>query len=80
MDAFGSRDGKSSEMLHTNSDPDLEMMQRCIALAESSVREGEYPFAAVIASNGVFLCKSANRVKRDHDVNTRKLLLFPKRN
>jgi len=57
-------------MLHTNSDPDLEMMQRCIALAESSASDGEYPFAAVIARNGAFLCESANRVMRDHDVNS----------
>jgi hypothetical protein len=39
-------------------------------LAESAGREGQYPFAAVIASNGVFLCESANRLKRDHDVNS----------
>lgn len=51
-------------------DPDPNMMQRCIALADSSASEGEYPFAAVIASNGVFLCESANCVKRDHDVNS----------
>jgi tRNA(adenine34) deaminase len=57
-------------MLEANSDPDLNMMQRCMALAESAGNEGEYPFAAVIASNGVFLCESANRVKRDHDVNS----------
>jgi tRNA(adenine34) deaminase len=57
-------------MLPANRDPDLNMMQRCIALAESSASEGEYPFAAVIASNGAFLCESTNRVKRDHDVNS----------
>ena len=57
-------------MLEANNDPDLHMMQRCIALAESAGNEGEYPFAAVIASNGAFLCESANRVKRDHDVNS----------
>ncbi len=48
---------------------DLELMHRCIALGASSVNEGEYPFAAVIASNGSFLCESINRVKRDRDVN-----------
>jgi tRNA(adenine34) deaminase len=42
-------------MLQADSDPDLEMMRRCITLAETSVREAEYPFAAVIARNGVFL-------------------------
>lgn len=57
-------------MLQADSDPDLEMMQRCITLAETSIREAEYPFAAVIARNGVFLCESANRVKRNHDVNS----------
>jgi tRNA(adenine34) deaminase len=57
-------------MLPRTSDSDLHMMQRCIALAESSVSEGEYPFAAVIASNGAFLCESANRVERNHDVNS----------
>jgi tRNA(adenine34) deaminase len=57
-------------MLEANRGPDLEMMQRCIALAESSVSEGEYPFAAVIASNGAFLCESTNRVERNHDVNS----------
>jgi tRNA(adenine34) deaminase len=56
-------------MLQANSDLELEMMQRCIALAESSVSAGEYPFAAVVASNGALLCESANRVKRNHDVN-----------
>ena len=56
-------------MLQADRDPDLEMMQRCIAVAEASAGAGEYPFAAVIASNGTFLCESANRVKRDHDVN-----------
>jgi tRNA(adenine34) deaminase len=57
-------------MLLADNDPDLEMMQRCIALAETSVREAEYPFAAVIARNGAFLCESPNRVKRNHDVNS----------
>ena len=50
-------------------DLDLELMHRCIALGASSVKEGEYPFAAVIASNGSFVCESINRVKRDRDVN-----------
>ncbi len=39
-------------------------------MAETSAGEGEYPFAAVIASNGAFLCESVNRVERDHDVNS----------
>jgi tRNA(Arg) A34 adenosine deaminase TadA len=41
-------------MLQANSVTDLDMMQRCLALAKFSTSEGEYPFAAVIASNGVF--------------------------
>ena len=57
-------------MPQANRDNDLHMMQRCIALAESSTREGEYPFAAVIASNAAFLCESTNRARRDHDVNS----------
>jgi len=57
-------------MLEANSDLDLHMMQRCIVLAESAGNKGEYPFAAVIASNGAFLCESGNRVKRDHNVNS----------
>jgi len=57
-------------MAQANEDSDPQMMQRCIALADSSANDGEYPFAAVIASNGAFLCESANRVRRDHDVNS----------
>ncbi len=57
-------------MAQTNEDSDPQMMRRCIALADSSANDGEYPFAAVIASNGAFLCESANRVRRDHDVNS----------
>jgi tRNA(adenine34) deaminase len=48
---------------------DLIMMRRCVALAKSSASEGEYPFAAVIAKAGVFICESANRAKRDGNVN-----------
>jgi tRNA(adenine34) deaminase len=48
---------------------DLAMMRRCVALAGSSARQGEYPFAAVIARNGDFVCESINRVKQDRDVN-----------
>ena len=57
-------------MLQANRDPDLNLMRRCIALAKSSVSEGEYPFAAVIARDGDFLCESINRIKRDHNVNS----------
>jgi tRNA(adenine34) deaminase len=57
-------------MLQANSDTDLHMMQRCLALAESSASVGELPFAAVIVRNAAFLCESTNRVRRDHDVNS----------
>jgi tRNA(adenine34) deaminase len=62
--------GKGKQMSTANSDCDLDMMRRCIALAACSVGDGEYPFAAVIAHNDAVLCESANRVKRDHDVNS----------
>jgi hypothetical protein len=58
-------------MLEANSDPDSNMMRRCIAVTDFAGNEGEHPFAAVIARHGVFLCESINRVKRDHDVNSR---------
>jgi tRNA(adenine34) deaminase len=58
-------------MLNPDSNSDLAMMQRCIALAaDACVNDGEYPFAAVIASKGAFLCESANRANRDRDVNS----------
>jgi len=58
-------------MLKPNSNSDLELMQRCIALAaDACINDGEYPFAAVIASKGTFPCESANRAKRDRDVNS----------
>jgi tRNA(adenine34) deaminase len=56
-------------MLQAANSLDVGFMQRCIALAGCSVNEGEYPFAAVIARNGSFLCESINKVRREHDVN-----------
>lgn len=56
-------------MLQAKKDADLDLMRRCIALGGSSVKAGEYPFAAVIASKGLFLCESINRVRHDRDVN-----------
>jgi tRNA(adenine34) deaminase len=44
-------------------------MLSCISLAKSSINVGEYPFAAVIARNGLFFCESINKVRRNHDVN-----------
>lgn len=49
--------------------PDVDLMQRCISLAKSSIEAGEYPFAAVIARNGTFFCESINKARQDHDVN-----------
>src|SRR5258706_13552365 len=65
----GSDQGRVARMRQAMRDLDLELMHRCIALGASSVNEGEYPFAAVIASNGSFVCESINRVKRYRDVN-----------
>jgi tRNA(adenine34) deaminase len=47
---------------------DAIMMHRCIALAQSAGRSGEYPFAAVIARRGEFICESLNMVKVERDV------------
>jgi tRNA(adenine34) deaminase len=56
-------------MLEATRSPDVDLMGRCITLAKSSVAAGEYPFAAVIARHGVFVCESINKVRQDHDVN-----------
>jgi tRNA(adenine34) deaminase len=48
--------------------PDLTMMRRCIALAQSAKSHGEYPFAAVIARRGEFICESINVVRAESDV------------
>jgi tRNA(adenine34) deaminase len=47
---------------------DEAMMRRAIALSITSGQRGEYPYAAVIARNGAFVCESINRVATDHDV------------
>jgi tRNA(adenine34) deaminase len=44
------------------------MMRRCIALAQSAKSHGEYPFAAVIARRGEFICESINVVRAESDV------------
>ncbi len=56
-------------MLESTRNSDVTFMERCIALAKSSIAAGEYPFAAVVVRNGVFLCESINKTKQDHDVN-----------
>lgn len=55
-------------MLQPRRNSDLDLMRRCIALAELSLEAGEYPFAAVIARNGTLLCEEINRVRLDRDV------------
>jgi len=45
------------------------MMRRCIAVAASSVRAGEFPFAAVIACGDKVICESINKAKGGRDVN-----------
>jgi tRNA(adenine34) deaminase len=47
---------------------DKEMMARCIALSRTAVRKGEYPFAAIIARDGVVVAEAINRRFREHDV------------
>jgi tRNA(adenine34) deaminase len=47
---------------------DRLMMRRCIDLSAQSGRQGEYPYAAVIVRNGVFVCESINKVATERDV------------
>jgi tRNA(adenine34) deaminase len=47
---------------------DRMMMARCIALSRKAVRQGEYPFACVIAEDGHVVVAATNRVRRDGDV------------
>jgi tRNA(adenine34) deaminase len=47
---------------------DMIMMRRCVTLAQSAGQSGEYPFAAVIARRGEFVCESLNMVKVEGDV------------
>ncbi len=47
---------------------DMIMMRRCVTLAQSAGQSGEYPFAAVIARRGEFICESLNMVKVERDV------------
>src|SRR3954469_6131836 len=47
---------------------DAAMMERCIRLSEEAVRQGEYPFAAIICRDGEVLVEATNRVRRDQDV------------
>jgi tRNA(adenine34) deaminase len=44
------------------------MMRRCVALAQLARQSGEYPFSAVIARRGEFVCESLNMVRAERDV------------
>lgn len=43
-------------------------MERCLALALSAVDRGEYPYAAVVAQAGRFVCEATSSVNVDHNV------------
>jgi len=47
---------------------DLQMMARCIELSKTAGKEGEFPFACVIAKDGEVVVETTNRVKRDGDL------------
>jgi len=47
---------------------DLKMMARCIELSKTAGKEGEFPFACVIARDGEVVVETTNRVKRDGDL------------
>jgi tRNA(adenine34) deaminase len=46
---------------------DRAMMARCIELSAFAIKEGEYPFGALIALNGQILAEATNRTVRDND-------------
>ncbi|HVY59637.1 MAG TPA: nucleoside deaminase [Xanthobacteraceae bacterium] len=47
---------------------DEAMMARCIELARTAARDGEYPFGAVVACEGKIVAEAVNRTLRDQDV------------
>ena len=47
---------------------DEGMMRHCLALAEHSAAQGEYPYAAVVVRNGTILAQTTNRVAQERDV------------
>lgn len=50
------------------SEIDLRMMQRCIALSVTATRVGEFPFACVICDGDQVVAESTNLVRRDGDI------------
>ena len=53
---------------HDSEESDMVMMRRCVVLAQSASSKGEYPFSAVIARRGEFICESLNMVRMEGDV------------
>lgn len=47
---------------------DERMMRRCFDLAIESVRQGGYPFGAIIANHDGIVAETINRTAQDHDV------------
>ena len=47
---------------------DRQMMARCLELARTATRSGEFPFAAVITKNGEIVAETINQVARDADI------------
>src|SRR5262245_31306934 len=47
---------------------DLELMQRCIALSQQAVREGEWPFAAIICRGDEILAETVDRAASENDL------------
>ena len=47
---------------------DKSMMDRCIRLSGEAVRQGEFPFAAIICRGDDVLVEATNRVRQDKDV------------
>ncbi|HZZ61052.1 MAG TPA: nucleoside deaminase [Roseiarcus sp.] len=47
---------------------DEQTMRQCLALAARSVRDGGYPFAAIVTKKGRTIVEATNRVSHDHDV------------
>src|SRR6266702_1046183 len=47
---------------------DLKMMARCIELSKTAGKEGEFPFACVIAKDGEVVVETTNRVTRDGEI------------
>jgi tRNA(adenine34) deaminase len=50
------------------SDIDLKMMERCVELARTAGKYGEFPFASVVCNGEGIVSEAINRVDRDSDV------------